>query len=322
MGHPGLDRRGAGARAGLHAPGDAALYRCFDPQNPAETRISRWCRAPTRTKPAMSILEIYQTQYGSCAPALWPNGWRRLRLHDSPNSSHVQGARSRNGSRRARAGPTRRRARVRIREAADLLLHTSRRVPGRLSRLVNISFGSPDPAFSKQVSTPGARTSSARRSSAGFGRPLMRVVSWGQAGRLMSRSTPPNAGSRLAGAREHHPCRRRPPRPNGGGPWASVRCWSTIWPLQSRAIRSHRRPDRGAEPARRQGRSRQRGPAERCDRGPSPAPGRARGRLCADDGSVRAGISAGPRLADPARADRPLDRPRGIARSPDPEADL
>lgn len=118
-----------------------------------ETRNFTMVQGANANETSNVDLEFYQTQYGLLrSRALAERVATGLRLHDSPQffgmfkearvSQWFEGGRV-----RADAAPRE----VRIREAADLLLHNLVVSPERLSRLVNISFGSPDPAFSKQV---------------------------------------------------------------------------------------------------------------------------------------------------------------------------
>lgn len=118
-----------------------------------ETRNFTMVQGANASETSNVDLEFYQTQYGLLrSRALAERVATGLRLHDSPEFfgmfKEARVAQWFDGGRvRADAAPRE----TRIREAADLLLNNLVVSPERLSRLVNLSFGSPDPAFSKQV---------------------------------------------------------------------------------------------------------------------------------------------------------------------------
>lgn len=101
-------------------------------------------------------LEFYQTQYGLLgSSALAQRVATRLRLADNPQFFEMFGETDRLERLTAGAGSASSRD-IRIRLAADVLLDNVVIYPMRLSRLVDIQFISPDPAFSAQVANAWA----------------------------------------------------------------------------------------------------------------------------------------------------------------------
>jgi capsular exopolysaccharide synthesis family protein len=104
-------------------------------------------------------MEFYQTQYGLLeSRSVAERVVRQLRLADNAQFFTMFGADD--ASEQLGSGPAARTTAARdsrLRKATDILLRNVSIRPTRLSRLVDISFTSPDPAFSAQVANAWAR---------------------------------------------------------------------------------------------------------------------------------------------------------------------